>query len=249
MRWRSVVLAIATLNLAAACSASPDVSADPEPAPLLGRVSCGPVAPSFPLAMLEQDGAVDPGQDQPAAILQATLQETEGLPEGEGLPAEGWIRVVQTDDVVLFVAPGGGGRWSMVKVQLRDGVWGFDASGQCRLQPDIPEGVNLAVFRLVPNVVLAPESREVDLLVTETACNSGQDARGRIRVLDLVPAEASVTVLLGVVPRPGDHECPGNPETPFTLELPEPLGDRVLLDGSSVPARDATTCPDMAACP
>jgi hypothetical protein len=199
--------------------------------------------------MLEGDGSVDPGQDQPAAILHATLRETEGLPEGEGLPAEGWIRAVQTEDVVLFVAPGGGVPWSMVKVQLRDGIWSADAYGQCRLQPDIPEGLSLAVFRLAPNAVLAPETREVNLLVTETACNSGQDARGRIRVLDLAPAAASVTVLLGVVPRPGDHECPGNPETPFTLELPEPLGDRVLLDGSSVPARDAATCPDLAVCP
>lgn len=195
-----------------------------EPPPLPSRVTCGDRSvPSFPVGVLNQAGAVDPG--------------------------DGWIRAVQTEDVVLFVAPGGGVPWSMVKVQLRDGTWNADAYGQCRLQPEIPDGVNLAVFRLAPDVELTPETTEVDLRVTETACNSGEDARGRIRVLDLVPTAESVTVLLGVVPRPGDHECPGNPETPFTLVLPEPLGDRVLLDGSSVPARDPTACPDLAVCP
>jgi hypothetical protein len=31
-------------------------------------------------------------------------------------------------------------------------------------------------------------------------------------------------------------------ETPYLLELSEPLGDRMLLDGAEVPPRDATTC-------
>ena len=242
-------LVIVVILLAGCSITEPRPSGDAAAIPVPGRVSCGPVAPSFPLAVPEQDGEAHAGNDQPAAILQATLRETEGLPEGERLPAEGWIRAVQTEDVVLFVAPGGGSPWSMVKVQLRDGIWGFDASGQCRLQPEIPDGVNLAVFRLAPGVELTPETTEVDLRVTETTCNSGEDARGRGRVLDIVSRPETVTVLLGVVPRPGGHECPSNPETPFTLELPEPLGDRVLLDGSSVPARDATTCPDLAVCP
>lgn len=236
--------------LVTACSASgPTQSGDPAAIPVPGRVSCGAVAPSFPLALLDQDGDVHPGNDEPAAILLATLRETEGLDEGERLPSTGWIRAVQTEDIVLFVAPGRATPWSMVKVQRRDGIWGFDASGQCRLQPELPAGLVLAVFRLAPSAEIGPDATTVELLVTETACNSGEDARGRIRVLDIIPAAETVTVLLGVVPRPGDHACPSNPETPFTLELPEPLGGRALLDGSSVPARDATTCPDLAVCP
>lgn len=244
---RAIALALFLLT---ACSATDPPPSDDAPGmPLPGRVSCGQVAPSFPLAVLDQDGDVHPGNDAPAAILLATLRETQGLPEGERLPSTGWIRAVQTEDIVLFVAPGGAAPWSMVKVQLRDGIWGFDASGQCRLQPELPAGVGSAVFRLAPPADLGPDATRVDLLVTETACNSGDDARGRVRVLDIIPAAETVTVLLGVAPRPGDHECPSNPETPFTLELPEPLGDRILLDGSSVPARDATSCPDLAVCP
>jgi hypothetical protein len=242
-------LAIVGLLLTACSATGPTQSGDAAAIPVPGRVSCGPVAPSFPLAVLDQDDEVHPGNDEPAAILRATLREMEGLAEGERLPSTGWIRAVQTEDIVLFVAADGAASWSMVKVERRDGTWGFDASGQCRLQPDLPAGVGLAVFRLAPSAEIGPGATTLELLVTETACNSGEDARGRVRVLDIIPAAETVTVLLGVVPRPGGHECPSNPETPFTLELPEPLGDRVLLDGSSVPARDATACPDLAVCP
>jgi hypothetical protein len=236
---------VLVLVLVTGCtSEKPEASVDANAPPLPGRVTCGNLdAPSFPLAVLNQAAGVDPAADQPAAILHATLRETEGLPEGEGLPGEGWIRAAQTDDVVLFVARAQGMAWSMVKVERRDGVWSTDGYGACNLQPDVPDGMNLAVFRLSPDAELMPETTEVDLLVTELACNSGQDARGRIRVLDLVPAADTVTVIIAVVPRPGGHDCPGNPATPFTLSLPEPLGDRVILDGSEVPPRDAALCP------
>jgi hypothetical protein len=87
------------------------------------------------------------------------------------------------------------------------------------------------------------------VLVTEHACNSGEDARGRITVAAIDEDDDSVTVTLAVRPRGGAQECPSNPETPFVIELSAPLGDRALLDGSSVPARDATVCPDIAMCP
>lgn len=244
MRRALVLLAL----IASGCgpSATPSPNQD---APALDRVTCGRDLPSFPRAVLNQPGGMGPGEDQPAAILHATLRESAGLSPGEGLPREGWIRVAETDDVVLFVAPSEGTTWSMVKVEVRDGIWGTDSYGQCHLQPELPAGVNLAVFRVAPDVALTPESTEVEVLVTELPCNSGQDARGRIRPFRITPAADSVTVTFSVVPRPGNHDCQGNPETPFTLTLPEPLGGRALLDGSSVPPRDATVCPDIAFCP
>lgn len=231
---------VLVLVLTAGCAAEtprPSSSDAPEP-PLPDRVTCGNVAaPSFPLAMLSQAGGVDPGEDAPAAVLHALIRESEGLPD------TGWIRAAQTEDTVLFVARGGGVPWSMAVFSQVDGIWNADRSGQCHLQPEVPDGVDLAVFRLAPGVELTPELTEVELRVSELACNSGRDARGRIQVLDLVPGGDTVTVILATVPRPGAHDCPGNPETPFTLQLPEPLGDRLLLDGSEVPPRDATLCP------
>ena len=54
----------------------------------------------------------------------------------------------------------------------------------------------------------------------------------------------SVTVTFTIVPPPGDaQDCQGNPAFPVGIELSEPLGARVLLDGGSSPPRDATITP------
>ena len=55
--------------------------------------------------------------------------------------------------------------------------------------------------------------------------------------------ETSVTVTYSVRHKVGAQDCQGN--TPFAVELklPEPLGARMLLDGSETPPRDATTVP------
>ena len=105
--------------------------------------------------------------------------------------------------------------------------------------------MGIASFRVAPDVALDPEANEIAVLVTERACNSGEDARGRIVVAAIDEDDDSMTVTLAVRPRGGAQECPSNPETPFLLELPAPIGERVLLDGSSVPPRDATVCPDI----
>jgi hypothetical protein len=250
MARQIAVLAVVSI-LAAACGADvlqPTSTADPPATPAarelgITRVTCGGGPPSFPLAVLDQAAGIDPAEDQPAAILHAHLREVEGLPRG------GWIRAAQTHDTVLFVARGGGVPWSQVGVQLSDGVWAADRWGQCRLQPELPPDLGIATFRVAADADLAPDTTEIEVLATEMACNSGRDARGRIVVWAVLPAADAMTVVLAVRPRPGGHDCQGNPETPFLLELPEPLGDRTLLDGSEIPARDATTCPERLGCP
>ncbi len=45
-------------------------------------------------------------------------------------------------------------------------------------------------------------------------------------------------ITIEVIPRAGPNACPGNPDTPYTVELDEPLGDRQLLDGRTDPPSD-----------
>ncbi|MGI8999064.1 MAG: hypothetical protein ACR2GO_05090 [Candidatus Limnocylindria bacterium] len=106
----------------------------------------------------------------------------------------------------------------------------------------------MASFRVAPGVALDPEMTEIGVLVTEQACNSGEDAQGRILEPEIIGGADSVTVVFAVRPRGGGQDCQSNPETPFLLTLDEPLGDRQLLDGSEDPARDATTCPETGGC-
>ncbi len=108
--------------------------------------------------------------------------------------------------------------------------------------------LGLASFRVAPDVALTADMTEIEVLVTERACNSGEDASGRIEKPVVTVGAESVTVVFSVRPRGGLQECPSNPETPYVLVLDEPLGDRVLLDGSDVAPRDATECADIAVC-
>jgi hypothetical protein len=210
--------------------------------PAISRVTCDDV--SFDLAVLEQPGGAENRDDPAAAALRDHLAS--GM-ETDFLPDAGWIEAVRTESRVLFIALEGDGL-ARVDMQLEGGRWRATGWGGCRLRPEIPLGTNIATFRVAPGETLTAETTELDVLVTEVECNSGEDARGRVREPAIIRSADSVTVVFTVVARPGGHDCPSNPETPFRLVLPEPLGDRMLLDGSSIPARDATECePDR--CP
>jgi hypothetical protein len=214
---------------------------DDQPEQPFTRVLCGG-PPAFHPGVLDQEGGAEGADDPAAAALRAALAPTGGDID-EDLPNTGWIEVTRTESMVKYLARGGNGPGlAIVIVKLRDGQGRLDASGRCELLPEIRPGLELAMFRVAPGQQLTPEMTEVEVLVTELGCNSGQDARGRVRVERIVPGDSSVIVVMATAPRDGAQECPDNPETPFLLELPEPLGDRALLDGYSIPPRDAREC-------
>lgn len=210
--------------------------------PAISRVACDDIA--FDLSLLEQPGAAENGDDPAAVALRQHLAS--GM-DPDFLPAAGWIEAVHTESQVLFIAPVEGSV-ARVDMELDAGQWRATGWRGCTLRPEIPLGTNIATSRVAPGETLTPERTEFDVLVTEVECNSGEDARGRVQEPAVIRSPDSVTVIFTVVARPGVHTCPSNPATPFRPVLAEPLGDRVLLDGSSIPLRDATECePDR--CP
>jgi hypothetical protein len=244
---------MASAVLGAACTAGglpPETAQLPagvDPGTAALNVTCG--GPAFPAAVIGQVGAAESADGPEAAALRALLR----MPEARDLlPGTGWTLAVRQETLVVFIAPAPpGSEPPLVEatLELVDGAWQTRGFGQCWPQADVGPGLGLASYRVAPHEELSPEVTEIDVLVTERACNSGADARGRVVRPGVILGAESVTVVFAVVPRGGDHDCPSNPETPVLLELPEPLGDRQLLDGSSVPPRDATTCPDIAVCP
>ncbi|MBM7817629.1 hypothetical protein JOE63_000106 [Cellulosimicrobium cellulans] len=132
----------------------------------------------------------------------------------------------------------------MLVIELTDATdvdpvptWSLTAAQTCALRADLG-GLGTATLTLDPEHPPASGAREVHLLVTEMACNSGQDAEGRVRLSDLAVRDDAIAVTVGVEPRTGVADCPSNPPTPFVVELDEPLGDRVVLDASVHPARE-----------
>lgn len=116
-------------------------------------------------------------------------------------------------------------------------TWLLTAAQTCALRADLGE-LATATLTLDPDHPPVPDARELHLLVTEMACNNGEDAEGRVRQSALAVRDDAVEVTIGVEPRTGGASCPSNPPTPFVVALDEPLGDRVVLDASVRPARE-----------
>lgn len=121
-------------------------------------------------------------------------------------------------------------------------AWTVWSSSSCALRVDLGQlEVPGVAFPEAPD----PAATELRLLVRESACASGQDAEGRVRLVALEESDDRVTVTLGV--RPLDAEavsCPGNPDTPFTVSLSAPLGDREVVDAGLVVPRSVAVQPD-----
>lgn len=113
--------------------------------------------------------------------------------------------------------------------------WMLTRASTCALS--VP-GAGGATVTLDPDIPPDPSAAEVHLLVTEMACNSGQDAVGRVQVLALRQTPERVEVVLTVTPEGTAHTCQSNPPTPFRLDLDAPLGGRPVVDASVYPARE-----------
>ncbi len=79
--------------------------------------------------------------------------------------------------------------------------------------------------------------------VRESACASGKTPKDRVELPRIDVTDAVITITFEIRLLPGVQDCQGNPPFPVTITLPEPLGERALLDGGSDPPRDAMSPP------
>ena len=91
-----------------------------------------------------------------------------------------------------------------------------------------------AWWALDPTFTPNAEAMSLPIIVTEMQCASAIDPTGRIHTsVEYLPAEVRVTVIVNSVG--GYANCPGNPATPFVVELTEPLGNRTIVGESPPP--------------
>jgi hypothetical protein len=198
----------------------------------------------FPAAALQGPGGAELGDDAAAAALRAVLAEG-GDPQ---LVRSGWHRVLASDTRAQFVAPGrGGSPWVVIAVEKGPSGWTMDLAGQCRLTVVMPAGLNLASWWLDPAAgTPGPDAVAVMALVQERC--GGQPLDGRVVPPVVIYQPDSVTVVFGFVPLRGggqeqDSICGSAPPASYRVILEEPLGQRRLLDGSTIPPRDASKPP------
>lgn len=118
---------------------------------------------------------------------------------------------------------------------IPDGTWLLTSAGPC--VPRLITDSDLGYADLTLAETPSPDATSIELLVRERACASGAAATGRIELVELRETPEQVSIRVGVRPREGDQVCPGNPPTPFVVELSEPLAARSVVDASVVPPR------------
>ena len=249
----------AVLLLVAACDGSAIVIGSPRPTASGSPIPTGAASPTatapgsgdpipsggtamtcgdgvlFPLGALAGVGSAEAGGDEPARILRTYAASVEA--SEMGLPARGWYRVFSSLTTVVFLAPGGDDGWGRVSVEFGSGSWRLEDRGSCHVAVALPQGIGFAEWWIDPDRPPRPESTSIEAFAQELACASGMPADDRILPPDIVTTPDAVVVTITVRMRPGGQDCQGTAPTAVRIDLPGPLGNRALLDGSRFPPR------------
>lgn len=245
----TIILALGAVG----CASSPPVGTEaPSASPAFGDLAftCGvfPFAPALLTAPARNDQLL---ANPAAAALRAQLAQSG--PDADFLPDTGWTMVGMDASSAEFVTLGGDLGMKSVSVSNDSGAWRVTGWGDCRPQLVLPAGIGNASWTWGGPGSPGPDTQMFDALVTERDCASGQSSQGRIVGPEVVNSGNTVLVVFGVrsLGGPGSingipivQTCQSNPSTRVTVDLGQPLGNRALLDGGSLPFADpATTNP------
>lgn len=210
-------------------AASPGVIA---PA-VAGDVRCASLDITVPAAVFQAPATAELAPDDAANALRQYVHEPSSAEIG--WPTAGWRLVSHQTDAATFLALGPT-TWWIATFANAGGGWEFNEGGGCDLGVALPDGVGFATWRLDPERPAESDGTDLHLLGTEVACANGKPPQAA-RILDpiVVPGDQAITIALLVRQVPGGADCQGNPEFPVAISLSEPLGNRALFDGSTVP--------------
>ena len=234
--------AVATAQGSTAPEVTPIASGSSSSGALEQRYACGQIP--FDPVVLDEPGSAETAEGPVADALRAHLDSEEEGPIA--LPKSGWITVGESAVLVELIAPeqGADGAYGFVTVENRDGSWQVSGWGGCRPLA-VMEGLSLATWNYAPDEMEpGPATTNFDAVVTERACTGGQEMGGRLLPPLITYGETEVTIIFAARPLPGGHDCPGNPASRVTVELREPLGDRVLRDAAFFPPSDPAVVRD-----
>jgi hypothetical protein len=167
------------------------------------------------------------------------LQEFIDSEKNRALPSTGWRLVTLGDDRASFVATVEG-TFASADLENVDGKWRVMGSGQCRPMLALRD-TNPGEWRIAPDENLHAGTTRFIAEVVELSCTGGASSEGRVRSPVIVYAPEYIVIAFSVEPLAGAElgSCIANPPTRIQVELDEPLGERDLLDGGSLPWQNA----------
>lgn len=196
-------------------------------------VSCRS-GPDFQISDLEEIVPLTEGD--PGGVRDAIEPFLSGE-EGQFWPQEGWLILRDAANEILLVHPGTDGL-SFMEVNRRGDEWawsGAQGGAQCPLYYVTPEGLSTVDWRLDPEAPPDAGATTLSVLVTERDCVGGQEIGDRLLGPQVVLTEDTLRIAFAAQPPSGDlFTCPGNPTTQVIVDLPEPLGDREIIEGLAI---------------
>lgn len=212
----------------------------------------------FDLGILSRPAVADLGDDAAAAALREQTRQLDGAKRG-------WWLTYRSATEAEFLAINGPAHFDYFRFRLRnDGRWEMESAGECALR-FVAEGRIVLSWQIdgsappeadrrVIRALLTVQCGSVDLLMLQPPMIRLTDDVVLIVFTSSQPAGLGGDATLVRAARfpatslhdPGrvlhgplfDH-CSQGPPVPVEVDLGEPLGDRILLDGSTWPARDA----------
>lgn len=208
-------------------TAPPPATTEPTPPVSAGPITamaCGSLVAPYSTTIPDGEAL---GPEGEAAV--AALSENE---EGRFFTDEHELRLWSQGSETLTLLGRSTEGYGYAEFRRNGADWEPTGWGGCHWEP-VAEGFGLATWVLAETP--GPAATTILLNANERHCASGQPPEGREVVAAVISDDVSVTVTILVEPVQGGAECPSNPDFPFTVDLGEPLGDRVLFDGSEVP--------------
>lgn len=209
-------------------------------------VSCGSDSGGWPPSIMTE-GVQGPLTDEEArrifrGILSDPMTGEEAalslFPDGVDVD---W-RVLHEDDNTLTI---GLGRWTeqgptvegahSLELEREGNAWRAAGWGGCQLSPILNEGNSWAE---VTGYRGDAASARLTAQVNERECTSGRDPEGFLHEPFVVETSEKVTIYWTSEPPKGDQNCQGNLPIDRVVELKQPLGARIVFDGSSFPPRE-----------
>lgn len=235
----------------AACSSTPvtvpgatwPVPREPLPAATSANadalLTCG--GSEFPAAGLKAPAGAEDASGPENDALRAALAKFGEMFQGS--ETWSWRLAGRDDKGAIFLAETDSGDdhpWVAIEVTTDASGWQPATMGQCSPLVVLSAAFGPATWALDPDMAPPTEATtELNILVWERACSSGNPATGRMSAPVVEYTTTTVTITIGVRPLevpPGTGvSCPMPPGTPASLQLAEPLGPRTLLDGGPVP--------------
>jgi hypothetical protein len=199
------------------------------PAPVR-RLACGDI--TFPETSLFAPAGAETGRD-PAARALAAFLASEAAKDPWVLPKTGWKQLTRDNDRAMYGLGRPGTVDFAVRIRRQGTQWKWVGYGTCRPQVVVP-GFEIARWELTSKT-LSPGTRVVPIAFETGACVK-EDRFDHAQVVTTDDA-VTITVYLRPIQLPPGTACAAVGRLAHRdVALPEPLGRRALLDGSTVPA-------------